>query len=57
MGRVGNASLELLYRVLGTDGPRASGRTVVCIVRITDDGVEPTRLDGDLRDRIEAFAP
>ena len=52
---VGNASIALDYRVLGAD-LKATGRTVVCVVRITDQGVEPTRLDGDLRARIEQFS-
>ena len=56
VGRIGNASVELLYVVTGDGVDRARGRTVVCIVELVDGGgVRARRLDGELREKIEAF--
>lgn len=56
VGKIGNASVELLYRVVGDGTERARGRSVVCIVRLLDGGgVTPRRLDGELRAAIERF--
>jgi len=62
VGRVGTASIELLYRVRGPGGDtdeRATGRTVVALMDLDPDSPgfrKSLPIPDDLRARIDAFA-
>jgi 4-hydroxybenzoyl-CoA thioesterase len=55
--KLGNSSVTLAYRVLGPDGSlRVTGRSVIVVAHLPPEGgLRAARLQGTLRQRIEAF--